>query len=165
MTINPSAHPPLPSLLDRLLDDAPEHGIERFQNGSELLRDLRAGVRRDLENLLNTRLHPKPAVSLYPELRKSVLGYGLPDFSSLQLGVEAHRQSLADMIRATIECFESRLQRVRVELQDVSNPRGRTLFLSITAVLLMEPEPIPLLFDSRIHALDRSIRLREAHHG
>ena len=47
--------PLVPSVLDRLLDDNPGAKSEPPQSRHQVLRDLKQSVRRDLENLLNTR--------------------------------------------------------------------------------------------------------------
>ncbi|MCC5810920.1 MAG: type VI secretion system baseplate subunit TssE [Ectothiorhodospiraceae bacterium] len=159
--------PVLPSLLDRLLDDEPGQHLESVRSSTELLQQMRAGVRRDLENLLNTRLIRQIDPKQKPELVQSVVNYGLPDFSTVQLGSAEHRERLRDVIRQTIERFECRLRQVSVELVDTGDDQEheRTLHLKISALLMVEPDPIPLMFDSRIHALDRMVRLRERRHG
>ena len=47
--------PLMPSLLDRLLDDEPNNNQDAPQARHQVLRELKQSVRRDLENLLNTR--------------------------------------------------------------------------------------------------------------
>jgi len=155
----------VPSLLDRLIDDDPAQTSEAAQPAAVLLHELKAGVRRDLENLLNTRLYRQDAVAPYPELQTSVANYGLPDFSTVLLGSAEHREHFRRTIETTIERFETRLQRVRVSLAPPNDEHERTIHLKITALLMIEPDPVPLLFDSRIRALDRVVRLRELRHG
>jgi len=48
--------PLVPSVLDRLLDDDPGVSREPARNRHQVLRELKQAVRRDLENLLNTRV-------------------------------------------------------------------------------------------------------------
>lgn len=160
-------HPVLPSLLDRLIDEEPGKHLESVRSPAEMLQEMRAAVRRDLENLLNTRLFREVDAKAYPQLETSLANYGLPDFSTVQLGAPEHRENLREIIRGTIERFETRLRRVSVELLDAGDEgeRERRLHLQISALLMVEPDPIPLLFDSRIHALDRMVRLREKRHG
>ena len=43
------------SILDRLIDNDPGNNVERDPDQHQKLKDLRNSVRRDLENLLNTR--------------------------------------------------------------------------------------------------------------
>ena len=76
----------VPSVLDRLLDDEPgvreESEHYRFQN----VRQLKNAVTRDLECLLNTRreaLEELPAE--FAEVRRSLVTYGLPDFTTYTL--------------------------------------------------------------------------------
>lgn len=154
--------PVVPSLLDRLIDDAPDRPADRT---APTVRDVRASVRRDLENLLNTRMVRREGVDAHEQLRQSILTYGLPDFSAIQLGVAEHKESLRQAVQTTIERFEPRLRRVSVQLLDIGDDRERVLHLRISAVLMMEPEPVPLHLDSRVHAADRMLRLRERHHG
>lgn len=157
--------PVLPSLLDRLLDDAPEDRHEPPKATTQLLADFKGGVRRDLENLLNTRLYRQQAIEPYSELARSVVNYGLPDFSTVLMGSAEHREEFRRIIQDTITRFEPRLKRVRVDVTQNEEDRDRTLYLRITALLLVEPDPVPLLFDSRLRALDRVVKLRELRHG
>lgn len=157
--------PVLPSLLDRLIDDDPEHVLETVKPTATLLDELRQSIRRDLENLLNTRIFQQVDLERHPELEKSVLQYGLPDFSTVLMGSEEHRENFRLCILETINRFETRLRRVDVALSQRGEAYERTLYLKITAVLMVEPDPIPMLFDSRIHAMDRMLKLKELRHG
>lgn len=157
--------PVLPSLLDRLLDDAPEDRHDAPKATPKLLADFKAGVRRDLENLLNTRLYRQDAIKPYHELPRSVANYGLPDFGTVLMDSPEHREQFRQIVQDTITRFEPRLQRVRVDVAQNGESHDRTLYLRITALLLVEPDPIPLLFDSRLRALDRVVKLRELQHG
>src|SRR5690625_4746335 len=98
--------PVLPSLLDRLLDDAPEDRHESPKATTQLLADFKGGVRRDLENLLNTRLYRQQAIESYGELTRSVVNYGLPDFSTVLMGSAEHREEFRRIIQDTITRFE-----------------------------------------------------------
>lgn len=155
----------LPSLLDRLIDDEPDQRLEAVRPAGAELRALKDGLRRDLENLLNTRRYRQQSLTPYPELQRSVVSYGLPDFSTVLLGSAEHREHFRQTVQATIERFETRLRGVGVEIAQVGEEHERTLYLKITALLMIEPDPVPLLFDSRIRALDRVVTLRELRHG
>ena len=157
-----STEPVVPSLLDRLLDDAPDRVAD---DAAPTVQDVRASVRRDLENLLNTRMIRQDGTAPHEELAQSIITYGLPDFSAIQLGVTEHKENLRRAVQTTIERFEPRLRRVSVELLDIGDDLERVLHLRISAVLMMEPEPVPLHLDSRIHAADRMLKLRERRHG
>lgn len=157
--------PVLPSLLDRLIDEEPEQRLEAVKSGPAVLHDIKTNIRRDLENLLNTRLFRQQSIAAYPELERSVVNYGVPDFSTVLLGSTENVDAFRRTIRGAIERFEPRLRRVEVEMAAVGEEYDRTLYLKITALLMVEPDPIPLLFDSRIRTLDRLVRLRELRHG
>jgi len=157
--------PLLPSLLDRLTDEAPDRRREAERSRVAMLRDIRDGIRRDLENLLNTRCIATLDDSPMQELRTSLLTYGLPDFSRVQLGAEADREALRRRIQEAIRRFETRLANVSVALIDSGAYGDRTLHLKISALLMVEPDPVSLVFDSRIHTLDRKVRLQEVYHG
>lgn len=160
-----SQQPVLPSLLDRLIDHDPERLLEPVRPAAALLEDIKANLRRDLENLLNTRRFrpaPPPGMS---ELERSLVSYGLPDFSTVVLGAAEHRERFRATIQAAIERFEPRLARVEVELAPLGEEYERTLYLKITGLLMVEPDPVPLLFDSRVRTVDRAVKLRELRHG
>lgn len=165
MTKVRSQLPVLPSLLDRLIDDDPDQPLDRTHSAPTLLRDIKINLRRDLEWLLNTRLYRPQHFDSYPELRRSLVAYGLPDFSTVQLGSEEHREEFRAIIQATIERLEPRLRRVQVDISPAGEAHERTLYLRINAVLMIEPDPVPLLFDSRIRGLDRTVQLQELRHG
>src|SRR5258708_3280685 len=94
----------LPSLLDRLLDDEPELSREAGKSRHQVLREMKQSVRRDLENLLNTRRRCVPPPGELKELGQSLATYGLPDFTSASMtspeGREAFRQTVEAAIRA-----------------------------------------------------------------
>jgi type VI secretion system protein ImpF len=153
--------PVIPSLLDRLIDESPgSRGSD-----SAALPEIKANIRRDLEWLLNTRVMLPAGVRHYPELERSLLNYGLPDFSTVLLGSPEHRDRFRLTVQFAIERLEPRLQQIEVQLSPVGRDHERTLYMKIAAVLLVEPEPVPLLFDSRVNPSDRTVKLRELANG
>jgi len=134
------------SILDRLLDDEPGNSRESVQHSSVEFRQIMASVRRDLENLLNTRRFILPLPVAYGELGNSLLVYGLPDFSSrnpTQIGV-------IDLLRLelvkTIARFEPRLKNVNITVDSDGNRRG--LRFRISAILVVDPISEPVVFDT-----------------
>lgn len=160
-----SHQPIISSLLDRLIDENPHHALEVVKPVSSHLASYKKSIRRDLENLLNTRLYRQSDMSAYPELQKSVVNYGLPDFSTVQFSSAEHREEFRQSLEQTIEQYESRFKWVRVEITQAGEEYDRTLYLKINALLILDPDPVPILYDSRIHALDRAVTLRELEHG
>jgi len=159
--------PVLPSLLDRLIDNDPRNRQESAISRSHgvVLRDIKNSIRRDLEWLLNTRVYRSEPPAGLTELDVSIVNYGLPDFSVIHLGSDEGKQEFRQRVSDAIEKYEPRFRNVDVELEQIGEEYERTLYMKISAVLMIEPDPIPLLFDSRVKALDKAVRLREINHG
>ncbi len=157
--------PIIPSLLDRLVDEDPKSLISVPKSYGVLLKDIKNNIRRDLENLLNTRLTRYAIPEELNEINLSVANYGLPDFSFVQLGSDEGREEFRFMVEQAIHNFEPRFNQVIVELEQIGEEYERTLYLKISAVLMVDPDPIPLLFDSRVKTLNKSVKLREINHG
>ena len=140
------------NLLDRLAAD---------HNAKATVTTIRQSVRRDLEALLNTR---RSWLVLPPELRElkqSVLGYGLPDFTVMDLGTEEARQWLCEEVRQTIVRFEPRLTRIEVIAEEGDTLLDRTMRLRIDAILLVDPVPEPVAFRSDLEPVNLSMTLQE----
>ncbi len=157
--------PALPSLLDRLIDEEPDSVLSVSKSYGVLLNDIKSSIRRDLECLLNTRLYRQKFPEKFSELDVSLVNYGLPDFSVIQLGSDEGKEKFRIEVQQIIEKYEPRFKRVLVELEQVGEEYERTLYMKISAILMIEPDPIPLLFDSRVKTMDKAVRLREINHG
>jgi len=128
-----------PSILDRLLDDDPSTAQEAPKATGVVLKEIKEAVRRDLENLLNTRWRCAEWPPHLTELETSLVNYGLPDFAAAHARWSAEPERLLEVVQQTIELFEPRLQNVRVEsLQNVDSI-DRTLRFRITATLFVDP--------------------------
>jgi type VI secretion system protein ImpF len=138
----------VPSILDRLIDDQPTVSREPADNRQQTVRELEMAVARDLEALLNTRQETMEELpSEYQELNRSLLTYGLPDFSAQSFAVEEDCNRVLRSVERTIARFEPRLQRVRVQL-DAPRNQDRGLRFRIEALLRVEPSPEPVTFDA-----------------
>jgi len=139
----------VPTILDRLLDDEPTETRERPADRYQRVKDLKRAVQRDLEALLNTRQEALEAVPEdFTETRQSLVVYGLPDFSSLDLNSAADRTHIRRAVEQAIANFEPRLDRVRVSLEQSKVVRG--LHFRIEAILLLDPAPEPVTFDAEL---------------
>ncbi len=96
-------------MLDRLTDLNPAGKTDTLEERVMSLRRLRESVIRDLEWLLNTScLETSRELGSYPEVRKSVLNYGIPEIS----GASASGKDSASIerdIREAIQDFEPRI--------------------------------------------------------
>ena len=134
------------SILDRLIDTEPEVSFEPVQFRLLDMRRIKAFVIRDLENLLNTRGLIDPPPAEFSELNRSVLIYGLKDFTSLSPKNPAVRKLLRQDIEKAIARFEPRLRNVKVQLEQ--DQKGHSLRFRINAMLVIEPEKEPVQFDT-----------------
>lgn len=134
------------SILDRLLDDDPKRSEEAMPTRAQSLRTLKAGLRRDLEWLLNTRQPVDIPTGI--ELQKSVYVYGLPDISSLGLASLTDRERLTRSIEVAVSRFEPRLANVRVTLTSVAGEKVPQLRFAIEGMLRIDPSPEHVTFDT-----------------
>ncbi|HVN72004.1 MAG TPA: type VI secretion system baseplate subunit TssE [Desulfomonilia bacterium] len=134
------------SLLDRLIDQEPEVPYEPVQYRLLDMRQIKALVIRDLENLLNTRRTIYQPSAEFIELNKSVFVYGLRDFTSQSTKSATLRKTLRQDIERTIARFEPRLRNVKIQIE--SDQSGNSLRFRINALLVIEPETEPVQFDT-----------------
>jgi len=153
--------PLLPSILDRLLDDHPDVSRESVASQSQVLRDLHVSVRRDLENLLNTRCRSRSWPKELTELQRSCVSYGIPDLSGADLGNSNARRAFLRNLENTIRLFEPRFKSVRVVPIENSDFTDRTLRFRINAMLHAYPAPEPIQFDSALEPGTRNFEVRE----
>src|SRR5436305_10379759 len=125
----------LPSVLDRLIDHDPQVRKEAAQNRNQLLRDLKLAVRRDLENLLNTRVRCVPWPAELKELQQSLINYGIPDLTGASLGSTKEREEFRRTIHSVILTYEPRLKTPTVRPADQADKNDRSISLHIDAVL------------------------------
>ena len=149
------------SVLDRLLDDDPDHTRDPPVTREEALRRVLQAVRRDLEWLLGTRLTWVDEALLGAEhASRSVATFGLQDFSHENVGNTDAQQRLKRAIEKAIAIFEPRLTQV-VVTPEGSDPKQRAVRFRIDAVLQVEPIREPVTFDT-VMELNGQTEVREA---
>ena len=142
--------PLVPSVLDRLLDDEPSNRRESPKSRHQVLRELKLSVQRDLQNLLNTRWRCESWPVDLDELDVSLVSYGIPDFTGVQMSASSERERLRLIVEQSIRKFEPRFKSVRITLVDNKDDVDRTLRFRIDAMLYAEPAPEPVIFDSQL---------------
>jgi type VI secretion system protein ImpF len=148
------------SVVDRLIDQEPRSSAEAPLTRAQSVRRLKEGVRRDLEWLLNTRrVAVEPDESLV-ELNQSLYVYGLPDLSSYSASSSKDQGKLLRTIQSIIKEHEPRLSNVHVEPQDVSKTNAFNLRLRIDAILMMDPAPEHVSFDTLIELKSGACQIR-----
>ena len=148
------------SLLDRLIDREPGDQVEAPLSRPESLRRLRASVRRDIEWLLNTiRVVEAPAG--LTELAKSLYMYGIPDLSSMSLESAQDGQRLLRSLERAVSQFEPRLTNVRVTSVDKISKKRMYIEFHIDALLLIDPLPERLSFDTVFEVARGAYKVKE----
>jgi type VI secretion system protein ImpF len=136
-----------PGLFDRLdADDDSSH--DEFRARDSKTDEWRASITRDLEALLNTRSALRPhALAAYPEVRGSVVNYGLIDFAGMCMTSDTDQKRICTAVRLAIERHEPRLHKVTATLQPRKGAINRVDFV-ITAELKNAPVAEPMQFNA-----------------
>lgn len=128
----------LPSVFDRLIDPA-SAGAPGAPGYS--LAALVESVRRDLEDLLNSRRVQVPELDRFAELSNSVYAYGMPELVSQPGGPERQLESVRRLLAEAVARNEPRLRDVRVALLDPGTGAGHSVHFRIEGRLRLEPAP------------------------
>ena len=153
--------PLVPSVLDRLIDLEPELQREVAKSRTQVLRELKDSVRRDLENLLNTRWRCVAWPPNLEELDISVVNYGIPDFTGANMSLASERELLRQTIEKVIQRFEPRFKSIKVVLVENKDDFDRSLRFRIDALLYAEPAPEPVIFDSELQPTATTFEVRQ----
>lgn len=119
-------------LFERLVDHDPQSPGEPRPLRVLDPHELRESVRREVARLLNTRC-PTPPEELGGRER-TVLDYGLPDFSHLYTRDPRAQEALAQEVQRAVAAFEPRLRQVRAVVEPLRNSQ-RELWVRIDALL------------------------------
>ena len=136
----------IPSILDRLIDNAPDLSQEIAQDRYLDIKQIKAQVVRDLENLLNTRRHIFDPPDEFREVNESLFTYGVNDFISQNPGNISVRKAVKQDLEKVIARFEPRLKNVNIVVEGDSIINS--LRFRINAMLVVEPESEPVSFDT-----------------
>jgi type VI secretion system protein ImpF len=136
------------SILDRLIDYEPGVSREPVQKRMADYRQVMASVRRDLENLLNTKNFTASLAAEYKELQNSLFVYGLPDFTAESANSSTVRDRMREEVETAIRKFEPRLTNVTVSSEQVDQG-FRSLGFRVRGLLMVDPMPEPVTFDTQ----------------
>jgi type VI secretion system protein ImpF len=154
---------PLGSVCRISMQNVPDpHPESRIQSliGQQKLREIVIG--RDLPWLLNTpSLESWCDLSAYPEVRRSVLNFGIRALSGcvvegLDLG------QIKSQFEESLSAFEPRLRNVRVTFEP--SPKGALkpyLVFRIEGDLWADPSPIPLVLRTQVALATDQVRVTE----
>ena len=136
-------------LFDRL-DLNPEIDDERRPFRILTREQLKASIRRELGRLLNTRC--SLSLDQVGEEERSVINYGIPDFSSLSAQNADDQIVIGRIISQTIAAFEPRLRNITVDVRPVPNREGG-LYVFVDAAMTVgqfnEPVHFPVVLNNK----------------
>src|SRR5829696_4858933 len=95
----------LPSILDRLIDLEPRVSSDPLAQRSPPIAQIKDAVKRDLEWLLNSKQLVADRPADLRALSRSMLTYGMPDFSSSRLSNGLEQDRLRRMVEESIARF------------------------------------------------------------
>lgn len=154
-----------PSILDRLIDDEPHLQVETEKTRHQRLKELRNSVRRDLENLLNSRYRVISPPEELQEANTSLLNYGLPDLATVNIIDLDKKREFTQNLERVLKTYEPRFKTVKVSYQDNKDNTDRTLRFRIDATLYADPAPEIVVFDSILEPASRAVNVEESQHG
>ncbi|MDX1811650.1 MAG: type VI secretion system baseplate subunit TssE [Gammaproteobacteria bacterium] len=154
-----------PSILDRLTDYNPSSKTESQASRTQLIKELRESVRRDLEFFLNTRQPCVPLSGEWSELNKTIINYGIPDFTGVNLDLDHNRENFAKQIEALVVNNETRLKAVKVTVIEDYSSIDRTFRFRIDGLLKVEPAVKPVVFDSTMDPVFKTFDVKDAEGG
>jgi type VI secretion system protein ImpF len=156
MALSARKTPPRLSLFDRLLQG---DSIETDRNAERAMRQLREGVRRDLEILFTTRPRYLTIPPEMEEVGKSLLSFGLPDLQTQQLSTPAQQESFRLRLEALIRRYEPRFRDISVELLTGDGALDRALRFRVHAVLLADATSEAVTYDTMIDPVSGGLLL------
>src|SRR5262249_22751563 len=128
----------MPSILDRLID--PDSGGTDWRRGYGVEQMIET-VRRDLEDLLNTRVTSQGLPEDLERVRNSLVGSARPDWPSLTARTPSQREEIGRVLETSIGRYEPRLRDVRATLVEEPGSKKQTVRFRVEARLALDPAP------------------------
>ena len=147
-----------PSVWDRLLSDEPSL-VKRSvgQHGA----GLRRSVLLDLERLMNARVAATVDAAAFPEASRSVLNFGIKDFSNLSPSNPGDVSRICESIVQSILRNDARLQQVTVE-PVYESVASTALSFVVRAWLVLRDHSEPLNFQAAFDSKRKAFALSAA---
>ncbi len=96
------------------------------------------------------------------ELKQSLVNYGIPDITGANLGTAQDREEFCRLLEAVIRQYEPRFKTVTVQPTANAEAQDRTFRFRIDALLMAEPAPEPIVFDSELRPGSGDFAVKEA---
>ena len=148
--------------LDNFIDFNPEQKHFIANEEKHLLSQFKESIRRDLEQLLNTRYRCKSLPSGLKYAQNSTLNYGIPDLSTLNLINPTSRQQFCHQLASIIRQYEPRFSSVKVVAEELKSTENEEFRFSVEAIVNAEPAPILMVFDSTLELISTQVEVIEA---
>ena len=130
-----------PSLLDRLADNEPYKKEESREQRVLSFQKLKQSVIRDLEWLLNAGcLETTQDLSDYPQVKQSVLNFGIPDLTGMTAS-NVDSTTLERMLRQRILDFEPRILPQSLKVRVIDKDEHNAIIFEIEGELWSQPMP------------------------
>jgi type VI secretion system protein ImpF len=134
--------------------------IDRLLNRDSLpVNQFLTGLRRDLEDLLNTAIRAQACPMYLTELGDSMVNYGVIDLMTANFTTQEERDKTLASIKQAILRFEPRL--INLSILDVSDEQSpsHTLMLKIVAETVFEDSHEEIVFNSKIDTATGAVAL------
>ncbi|MEK9714134.1 MAG: type VI secretion system baseplate subunit TssE [Thalassolituus sp.] len=148
----------IPPLFDRFLE---QNKSTDFRQSHQIVRTLRESIRRDLENLFNTRYCCVSPPEGYSHLDDSVLNYGLPDLSTINMTSYNSRTDFCRRIEKAVLKFEPRIRSVKVKTDAVLDNEDPTIRFRVEASLNVNPLQELIIFESALNPVNQTVNVSE----
>ncbi|XAL98970.1 type VI secretion system baseplate subunit TssE [Phycisphaeraceae bacterium D3-23] len=153
-------------LLDRLLNPGTAAGAGDGSRAVNSVRTVRDAIQRDLESLLNTRWRCRSFPPTHEELEKSLVNYGIPDFTGASFVNPVTQRDFRQIIARAIAHFEPRLHAPKVipvtQKNKSAGDETRTLRFRIEATLLSEEGRQNVAYETQMNPADTTFTVRRA---
>lgn len=153
-----------PSLLDRLTDDKPDTQTESLKERVLSYEQLKNTIKRDLQWLLSTtHYETNRDLSRFPEVKSSVLNYGVPCLSGVKVS-SIDSTALAKIIKHTIDKFEPRIANFKVTMalpDEKDANQFDALKIEIVGEVLVTPAPLHIYIGSQFDPVIEKVAVNE----
>ncbi len=157
----------LPTLFDRLCDDAPSDKSETPRAYATNRAQMRLIIQRDLGFLLNTTNQADLFdVDKFPEAAKSTINFGVPHLAGGYLS-EKKWNDIEFMLRDAIRNFEPRIMAetliVRPLHKEHASSHYNVLTFEIAGLIQMQPYPMEFMVQSVVDLETHRVELEYKH--
>ncbi|WP_321956265.1 type VI secretion system baseplate subunit TssE [Burkholderia cenocepacia] len=154
----------MPTLLDRLRDDAPHRSTEAPEEYTVTRKQMRDIVQRDLAYLLNTTsIADQIDRSRHPQVAASTVNFGVPPLAGTFIA-SRHWNDVEQTIRRAIADFEPRLIPASLVVSPRPGSGGagehhNVLAFEVRGLIHMDPYPLEFMVQSSLDLETSEIRI------